>query len=282
MLEVGRGEDPSTMVVTPLRPRTKSLPRQRRDRTTQTSRSTLRPPATKTAERAHDEGERGEDLAEKARRSILLSDQRALSLARKTSTPPFKPEVLPAPPLYKPRRRYRPSTTGTPRKPPQARGSVSTSKTYPFLTHPRTTVVAGEEEEPVPIRKVGKGLAHDPRSRLQQRSLPFLRDAAKGDKTRPLTAIPFAITHALVNLGLDCSLHPNLDDHPHKDAKETNTNEQTQQNENDNEQGTGMGVAGEKPRRKLTRLIRFARCRATSGVSMHGGTQATKEDDGDR
>ncbi len=134
------GEDPGAIVTTPLgpRPRTKSLPRSQHGARLRFHDTPLyqhhRPQRYETPQER--QAEKGEcdygqdrdgdaDLAQKARRSIVMRDQQALKLAREASTPPFRTELLP-PHLYssamphKMKRRVRSATTierGSPARP---------------------------------------------------------------------------------------------------------------------------------------------------------------------
>ncbi|SPO30079.1 uncharacterized protein UTRI_05918 [Ustilago trichophora] len=188
--------DPSAIITTPLRPRTKSLPKQvKRERHPSSPPTTTlpryvaprspipprNPPVQPTA--IISPPPPPADITQKARTFILQHDQRVLSLVRKTSIPPFKTESLPLQPLYRPKhQRNRPYTTPTgipTKRPAHQLDNPTTSQTYPFLNHdPQTyyqrtrktefgiglhheTFLPATQMETVPIRRVGKGLAYD-------------------------------------------------------------------------------------------------------------------------
>lgn len=199
------GEDPAIIITTPLRPRTKSLPKQQRQR--QVSHSTKRAPS-----HPHSRGQDQylappagieEDLAMRARRSIVLRDQRALALARQASTP-----TLPACSGFRTTKRQpRPATTACTAT---TEGTSSSSRlakcqTLPMLApHQPSAPDSGQglglglHGEPAPetaawpIRKLGKGLAYqvgsptlsesstrETKFRLRtRRSVPFLSPTA--------------------------------------------------------------------------------------------------------
>ncbi|KAJ9475528.1 U1 snRNP protein involved in splicing [Pseudozyma hubeiensis] len=198
------------VVTTPLRPRTKSLPlsmqrlRNREapfirntsnivQRKVHVSKSTNRNDKEEE-DRSFEESK--EDLAKRARRSILIRDQKILEHARQTSGPPFRPDptLLRRPNALAARAQHRrPSTTGaiaTERQRDHAQFPTISDARNPLHSELRTGPKPRSHKQStastsIVIQKIGKGLAFNPTSFTpsissssalhHQRSLPFLR-----------------------------------------------------------------------------------------------------------
>ncbi|KAJ1019281.1 hypothetical protein NDA13_006199 [Ustilago tritici] len=284
-------EEEKEIVTTPLRPRTKSLPRNHHHR--QHEKQDRR--ATRNAAAAHTERKekKEEDLALQARRSIVLRDQRALAIARETSTPPFRLECIPKTPKKEGKRKIRRSTTGSPIRPHFP--TQASSRTYRFLFHPpgkecglgledelspisRDQREEGEDDLVVPIIRVGKGLAYHPndasgcgrdspsssrRGGIRARkSLPFLTTGAgvenKVEDRKKLVELPEDLACALLNVNTDPALV------------------RLEKERVGEEQGGEKGPTPPKAQRKegkLTKLISWttlSRCKRSASVGESG------------
>ncbi|TKY88192.1 hypothetical protein EX895_002902 [Sporisorium graminicola] len=148
---------------TPLRPRTRSLPKTytRRKEAVSRSQSSARlhrlaseqiltaGRTGKTRLRCSEE-QNEEDLAQRARKLILLHDQKALEYARRTSGPPFRPD---------------PTSSSKPQPPTLAHRRKKPSTTLRMHPSPRTSTTPETPAAPSPaitIQKLGKGLAFNP------------------------------------------------------------------------------------------------------------------------
>lgn len=258
-----KGEDLEG-VFTPLRPRTKSLPKYQKHQAKESPRYKL----TNT-----EKGRGREEAALQARKSILLRDERALAIARNTSGPPFHPEPT--------RRRIRPSTTGTSRTVavghrPEMK-SVSTSHTYPFLASKSRCWGLEDEQSQKKnqgqvgeIKKVGKGLAYSPSATSSsgrnspvrvrgKKSLPFLKGSGsggiEGNQRKVLVGLPGDIATALVNV-----------EHPIIAIHSPSQSSQASKTENNSKEGEEKENRDAKREGKLNKLITFVRCKASTTI----------------
>lgn len=193
------------MVTTALRPRTrtKSAPKVFRSQTT-----------------------KGDEVVLKARRSIVMRDQKALTLARSTSTHLFRSETSHAPAPPRPKRSKRPATSPTC---PSFRFGHSTS-TYPFSLHRPEPHILGISEETAAVarmrgmgevRRLGKGLAYDPNGVCipRRKSLPFI--STKKEKEAEVVRLPRTVAQAIVGSSLRIGLHHEVHEEERGEKKRT-------------------------------------------------------------
>ncbi|CDU22469.1 uncharacterized protein SPSC_01099 [Sporisorium scitamineum] len=201
-------EEEEERLMTPLRPRTRSLPKphaRRKDATRsktsfrvhrQMSEQLLTSAVGSRTSKPRQRYDVLEDLAQKARKSILLHDQKALENARRTCGPPFRPD-----PFNSQTQRRRPTTT---------HHSVSTA--FSRITTTKNPASNETASPAITIQKLGKGLAFNPSTPYaspscevkERRSMSFLSRRAslrrEGSRRGDVGRLPVDLTVRLLDV----------------------------------------------------------------------------------